>query len=348
LKAAQHFSLQDLAQACGGTVEGDGSTRIDGIGTLDGAGPGDLTFLTNSLYRDRLKATRASAVILGPEDRAATSLPKIVSDNPYASYARIAQRLFPQKSGAAGIHPSAVIHPSATVSATASVGSHVAIGANAHLAEGVVVGAGCILGEGVSIGAYSLLHPGVVVYDGCQLGERVILHSGAVIGADGFGMAWDSGRWVKIPQIGKVIIGSDVEVGANTTIDRGAIEDTIIEDGVKLDNQIQIAHNCRIGAHTVIAGCAGISGSTRIGRNCRIGGGVGIVGHVEICDGVTVSGFSLITKSITKPGVYTSSIPSQPHRAWMETLANLRALPDWVRKLKALEQEIEKMKGEQS
>ncbi|MHB8353793.1 MAG: UDP-3-O-(3-hydroxymyristoyl)glucosamine N-acyltransferase, partial [Burkholderiales bacterium] len=173
-----------------------------------------------------------------------------------------------------------------------------------------------------------------------------ILHAGVVLGADGFGMARDQERWVKIPQIGRVLVGADVEIGANTTVDRGAIEDTVIEDGVKLDNQIQIAHNCRIGAHTVIAGCTGISGSTRIGRNCRIGGGVGMVGHLDICDGVTVSGFSLITKSINQPGVYTSSIPSQPHRTWMETLANLRALPQWAKKLKALEQDIQKLKEE--
>lgn len=323
---------------------GDDSTIIRGVGTLDGAGPGDITFLTNTLYRDRLRSTRAAAVILAPADRDATILPCILSSNPYASYARIAQALYPQRLATPGVHASAVIHPSVHVPATVQVGPNVVLGAGVMLGERVVIGAGSVLAENVSVGADSLLYPRVTIYAGCQIGERAIVHSGVVIGADGFGMAWDQGAWIKIPQIGRVVIGADVEIGANTTIDRGAIEDTVIEDGVKLDNQIQIAHNCRIGAHTVIAGCAGLSGSTRVGRNCRIGGGVGIVGHVELCDGVTVSGFSLITKSITVPGVYTSSIPSEPHRSWLATLANLRALPDWVKRLKIVEQDLQKIK----
>ena len=346
MEATQPYSLQDLADACGGEVVGDAQTLIRGIGTLEQAGPGEITFLTNTLYRDLLSRTRASAVILGPSDRHATALPRIVSDNPYACYARIAQRLFPFPKAVAGVHPSAVIDPAARIAASASIGPQVTIGAGAVVGEGVVIGAGCVLGAHVVLGEGCWLYPRVVIYAGCEVGARCILHSGVVLGADGFGMARDQGGWVKIPQIGRVLIGADVEIGANTTVDRGAIEDTVIEEGVKLDNQIQIAHNCRIGAHTVIAGCTGISGSTRIGRNCRIGGGVGMVGHLEVCDGVTVSGFSLITKSITQPGVYTSSIPSQPHRIWMETLANLRALPQWVKKLRALEQDIQKLKEE--
>jgi len=346
LDATHPYSLQDLADACGGEVVGDAQTLIRGIGTLEQAAPGEITFLANTLYRDRLAHTRAAAVILGPADRNASALPRIISDNPYASYARVAQRLFPFPRAIAGIHPSAVIDPAAKVAASASVGPQVTIGAGAVIGEGVVIGAGCALGDNVLLDAGVWLYPRVVIYAGCEVGARTILHSGVVLGADGFGMAPDRGGWVKIPQIGRVLIGADVEIGANTTVDRGAIEDTVIEEGVKLDNQIQIAHNCRIGAHTVIAGCTGISGSTRIGRNCRIGGGVGMVGHLDICDGVTVSGFSLITKSITQPGVYTSSIPSQPHRSWMETLAHLRALPQWVKKLKALEQDIQKLKEE--
>ncbi len=346
MEATQPYSLQDLADACGGEVVGDAQTLIRGIGTLEQAGPGEITFLTNTLYRDLLSRTRAAAVILGPSDRHATALPRIVSDNPYACYARIAQRLFPFPKAVAGVHPSAVIDPAARIAASASIGPQVTIGAGAVVGEGVVIGAGCVLGAHVVLGEGCWLYPRVVIYAGCEVGARCILHSGVVLGADGFGMARDQEGWVKIPQIGRVLIGADVEIGANTTVDRGAIEDTVIEEGVKLDNQIQIAHNCRIGAHTVIAGCTGISGSTRIGRNCRIGGGVGMVGHLAVCDGVTVSGFSLITKSITQPGVYTSSIPSQPHRIWMETLANLRALPQWVKKLRALEQDIQKLKEE--
>ncbi|MDE2353444.1 MAG: UDP-3-O-(3-hydroxymyristoyl)glucosamine N-acyltransferase [Betaproteobacteria bacterium] len=342
MEATRSYSLQELAEASGGEVVGDPHTRIQGVGTLEHALPGELTFLTNSLYRDQLLGTRASAVILGPEDRNATALPRIVSANPYACYARVAQRLFPLPEAAPGVHASAAIDPSAQVSPTATIGPHATVGAGAVIGSGVVVGPGCVVGERVVLEDGVRLYPRVVIYPDCRIGPRSILHAGVVIGADGFGMARDAEGWIKIPQVGRVIIGADVEIGANTTVDRGAIEDTVIEEGVKLDNQIQIAHNCRVGAHTVIAGCTGISGSTRIGRNCRIGGGVGMVGHLDICDGVTVSGFSLITKSITQPGVYTSSIPSQPHRQWMETLANLRALPQWTQKLKMLEQKLEK------
>ncbi len=346
MEATHSYSLQDLAATCGGEVVGDAHTLIRGVGTLELAQPGEITFLTNTLYRDLLSQTRASAVILSAVDRNATPLPRIISDNPYACYARVAQQLFPFPRIVPGIHPSAVVDPTARISASASIGPQTVIGGGAIIGEGVMIGPGCVLGENVVLEDGVRLYPRVVIYAGCRIGPRSILHSGVVLGADGFGMARDQSGWVKIPQVGRVLIGADVEIGANTTVDRGTIEDTIIEEGVKLDNQIQIAHNCRIGAHTVIAGCTGISGSTRIGSNCRIGGGVGMVGHLDICDGVTVSGFSLITKSITQPGVYTSSIPSQPHRTWMETLANLRALPQWVKKLRALEQEIQKLKEE--
>ncbi len=346
MEAARSYTLRELAEACDGEVVGDPHVLIRGVGTLQQAVAGDVTFLTNSLYRDLLRDTCASAVILGPEDRNATELPRIISANPYACYARVAQRLFPMPTALPGTHPSAVVDPTAQVSPTASIGPQATVGAGAVIGPAVVVGPGCVVGDRVVLDEGVRLYPRAVIYPDCRIGARSILHAGTVIGADGFGMARDATGWVKIPQVGRVVIGADVEIGANTTVDRGAIEDTVIEDGVKLDNQIQIAHNCRVGAHTVIAGCTGISGSTHIGRNCRIGGGVGMVGHLEICDGVTVSGFSLITKSITKPGVYTSSIPSQPHRVWMETLANLRALPQWVQKLKAIEQMLEKPKEE--
>jgi UDP-3-O-[3-hydroxymyristoyl] glucosamine N-acyltransferase len=260
----------------------------------------------------------------------------LVVRNAYASYAKAAQLLHPEKRPKPGVHPSAVIDPTAHIPADCSIGPHTSVGAETRLYEGVVLGAGVRIGNGVEVGAGSLLHDGVTIYDACSVGQRCIFHSGVVIGADGFGMAWSGSSWIKIPQIGRVVIGNDVEVGANTTIDRGALDDTIIEDGVKLDNLIQIAHNVRIGAHTVIAGCTGISGSTHVGKGCRIGGGVGIVGHVDICDGTTISGFSLITKSITEPGVYTSSIPSQPHRTWMNTLAALRSLPELTKTMNAL------------
>lgn len=338
------WTLGDLAQACDALLVGDASLLICGVGTLEGARPGEITFLTNALYRHLLEHTRATAVIVGVQEQQATALPRLVSPNPYLCYARVAQCLYPPGELPPGIHPTAVVAASAQVALTATIGPHVTLGEAVVVGEGSVIEAGCVLGANVHLGAGVRLYPRVVIYDRCEVGDRCILHSGVVIGADGFGMARAPAGWVKIPQIGRVVIGDDVEIGANTTVDRGAIEDTIIEEGVKLDNQIQIAHNCHIGAHTVIAGCTGISGSTRIGRDCRIGGGAGLVGHLEICDGVTISGFSLITKSITEAGVYTSSIPSQPHRAWMETLANLRALPKWIRKIKSLERELHNRK----
>ncbi len=342
MKADRQISLKELAIVSGGELVGDGTAEIDGVGTLELAQPGDITFLTNSLYKAHLQSTQASAVILGPADRDATALPRIVSDNPYASYALVAQQLFPSSAVVAGVHSSAVVGRGTIIMEGASVGPMVTLGAGVVVGRGAVIGAGSVLGDHVVLGDNVFLHPRVVIYAHCQIGNRSVLHSGVVIGADGFGMARGPSGWLKIPQVGRVIIGPDVEVGANTTIDRGAIEDTIIEEGVKLDNQIQIGHNCHIGAHTVIAGCTGISGSTRVGKNCRIGGGVGLVGHLEICDGTTISGFSLITKSILEPGVYTSSIPSQPHREWMETLAHLRSLPKWIRKFKDMEAKLKK------
>jgi UDP-3-O-[3-hydroxymyristoyl] glucosamine N-acyltransferase len=205
------------------------------------------------------------------------------------------------------------------------------IAAGARVGERAIVGAGCAIGEGASVGDDTLLHARVTVYPGCVVGARCILHSGAVIGADGFGMAPDAGRWVKIPQVGRAVLGDDVEVGANTCIDRGALGDTVVEDGVKIDNLVQVAHNCRIGAHTVIAGCAGIAGSTVIGRHCLIGGAAGIIGHLTICDGVTVSGMTFVTKSITKPGVYSSGLPMMPHADWLRNASKLRRLDEIAR-----------------
>jgi len=328
--------LADLAKAIDAELIGNGNATISGVATLERAQPHHLSFLSNPRYRPQLAHTKAGAVIVSDSDRDGTQVPRLVVRNAYASYAKAAQLLHPEKRPKPGVHPSAVIDPTAHIPADCSIGPHTSVGAETRLYEGVVLGAGVRIGNGVEVGAGSLLHDGVTIYDACSVGQRCIFHSGVVIGADGFGMAWSGSSWIKIPQIGRVVIGNDVEVGANTTIDRGALDDTIIEDGVKLDNLIQIAHNVRIGAHTVIAGCTGISGSTHVGKGCRIGGGVGIVGHVDICDGTTISGFSLITKSITEPGVYTSSIPSQPHRTWMNTLAALRSLPELTKTMNAL------------
>jgi len=320
------FTLREIVARLGGEALGDAAEPFTGIATLDSAGPRDIAFLANPRYRSRLASTRAGAVILGPGDRDTVAIPRIVSDNPYAYYARAVALFHPEPPVTPGIHPFAQVDARANVDAGAQIDAFAVVGPGATIGKGVRIGAHCVLGEKVSIGEATRLHPRVTIYDGCTVGARCIVHSGVVIGADGFGMARDAGRWIKIAQVGAVRIGDDVEIGANTTIDRGALDDTVIEEGVKLDNQIQVAHNCVIGAHTVIAGCTGISGSVTIGRHCMIGGGVGIVGHLSVCDHATISGMTLVAKSITQPGTYTSGLPMMPHAQWLRSAAYLRRL----------------------
>ena len=336
-RVTPRFTLADLVARLGGEASGEVSEPLAGVSTLDEAGSSSITFLANPKYRTRLSATRAGAVILAPAYRDATNIPCIVTANPYLYFARVAQLFHPRVAAVPGVHPSAVIGEDTVVAPSAEIGAGVVIGAGSRVGERSVLGPGSIIGDEVTIAADCLLHARVTIYAGCSVGERCILHSGSVIGADGFGFAPDSDGWVKIPQVGRVLIGADVEVGANTTIDRGALEDTVIEEGVKLDNQIQVGHNCRIGAHTVVAGCVGISGSTRIGRHCLIGGGVGLVGHIEIADGVTISGMTLVTKSITVAGTYTSAMPLMPHTEWLRNAAQLRRLDELARAVKRLE-----------
>ena len=306
------FTLGQIASRLGGRVAGDAQTLIRQVGSLEQAGAGQITFLSSSKNKSKLSETQAAAVILAPENEQLTRLPRIVAENPYAYFARVSQIFNSAVTQAPGIHPSAV------VSARAVIG------------KGVSIGAGCVVGDDVVIGDDSCLYPRVVLYPKCVLGKRVVAHSGVVIGADGFGIAREGGReegrWIKIPQIGGVRIGDDVEIGANTTIDRGALDDTVIAEVVKLDNQIQIGHNVQIGAHTAIAGCAGIAGSTRIGAHCTIGGGAMIQGHITIVDHVHVSGGTAITRSILKPGTYTSLYPFDEHGAWKRSTARLRRL----------------------
>jgi UDP-3-O-[3-hydroxymyristoyl] glucosamine N-acyltransferase len=326
--------LADIVAKLGGEAVGEVSTPLTGVATLDTAGPGQIAFLTNPKYRGKLASTRASAVILGPGDRDAARIPHIVSDNPYAYYAKTVALFNPRPPVRAGIHPFAQIDGTANVDATAEIGPFVAIGPRAEVGPGASIGAHCVLGDNVRIGAGTRLYPRVTVYADCSVGERGIVHSGVVIGSDGFGMAPSEGRWLKIPQVGAVRIGDDVEIGANCAIDRGALDDTVIEDGVKLDNLIQVAHNVRIGAHSVIAGCVGISGSVTIGRHCMVGGGAGFVGHISICDNVTISGYSFITKSITQPGTYTSGMPFMPHAEWLRNTVYVRRLYKIARELR--------------
>jgi UDP-3-O-[3-hydroxymyristoyl] glucosamine N-acyltransferase len=334
------FSLATLAAHSGARLEGDGATIVRRVGTLEHAAADAIAFLANPKYRDQLGATRAGAVIVRPEDAAATSLPKLVSGNPYAIYAKVAALLHPEEAPPAGIHESAVVDASAVVSVDASIGAHATIGARARIAGGASVGPGCVIGDDAAIGERTVLHANVVVYPRCAIGARTVVHAGAVIGADGFGMAEEGGRWLRIPQVGRVVIGDDCEIGANTTIDRGAIDDTVIEDDVKLDNQIQIGHNCTVGRHTAIAGCAGIAGSVRIGRNCRIGGAAMISGHLTIPDGTVVAGGTLIAATLDAPGMYTSVFPALPHRHWRKVAAQLRHLDELAERIRALERAL--------
>ena len=343
--ARKSFSLAELAGRFGGTVLGDAAVRISQVAPLETAGPGELSFLTNRKYQKLLSTTRAAAVLVSEDSADAARLPRIICTNPYASYARIAALINPEVRPAAGIHAKAVVDAQASVAVSASVGPGAVIEKGAQIGEGVVLGANCFVGQGARIGADSRLHPNVTIYHDCVIGERVILHSGVVIGADGFGMAMDEGRWLKIPQIGRVVIGNDVEVGASTTIDRGALDDTVIEEGVKLDNQIQIGHNCHIGAHTAIAGCTGIAGSTRIGKHCMLGGNAMISGHLTIADRVVISGGTLVAKSITAPGTYTAVFPMQPHAEWLKNAALVRHLHELMERVRSLEGEVKKLGG---
>ena len=334
--AAKRVCLRDLVERFGGELVGDPGTEIERVATLRNAGPGDLSFLANPKYRGELAATRASAVVLSASERDSCTLPRIVARDPYLFFAKVLALLNPPERPAPGIHPTAVVEVEARVDAEATVGAHCFVGRGATLGPGAVVGAGSYIGAQAAIGADSRLAPRVTVNAQCIVGARAILHSGVVIGADGFGFAREGERWFKIPQIGRVVIGDDVEIGANTTIDRGALDDTVIEDDVKLDNQIQVGHNCRIGAHTAIAGCVGIAGSTSIGRNCMIGGAAMISGHLVIADGVVISGGTLISKSIAKPGVYTGVYPFEENRTWTRNAV-------WVRNLDALAERVRRL-----
>jgi UDP-3-O-[3-hydroxymyristoyl] glucosamine N-acyltransferase len=330
------MNLRDLQLKFGGEIIGEVATPIVAVGTLERAADTAITFLANPKYRRALAATNAGAVILSPNDRDATNKPCIVTDNPYAYFARVAQLFSPRQLHSAGIHSSAAVHPSARVAASASIAEFVSVGANALIGDGVRLGAGCIIGDNVVIGDASELVARVTVYYGCVIGQRALIHAGVVIGADGFGFAQDKTGWVKIPQTGRVVMGNDCEIGANTTIDRGAIEDTIIGHGVKIDNQVQVGHNCVIGNHTLICGCTGIAGSTIIGERVTIGGAVSITGHLSICNDAVLSANAFVTKSITEPGMYSAGFPLMPHREWLKNAAQLRHLDAMADKLKKL------------
>jgi len=334
-------TAQDLADRFGLQVHGDPSTVIHGVATLAHAGPGQLTFLANPRYRAQLAESRAAIVVLRADDADAAPGTALVAKDPYTTFAKIGALFETVPLREPGIHPSAVIDPSAQVATSAHVGPFVSIGARSVVGENCIIGAGSIIGEDCSLDTGCELIARVTLVTRVRLGKRVRIHPGAVLGADGFGLAMDAGHWIKVPQLGGVRIGDDCEIGANTCVDRGALEDTVLEEDVRLDNLVQIAHNCHIGAHSAIAGCTGIAGSARIGRYCLLGGAVGVVGHLEICDHVVVTGKSVVRNSITEPGEYSSGTPLTDNRTWRKNAARFKQLDSLARRVLAVSKEKE-------
>jgi UDP-3-O-[3-hydroxymyristoyl] glucosamine N-acyltransferase len=338
-------TLGELAARFGCELHGDPGLTVARVGTLSSAPPDAVTFLANSHYRTQLAATRAAAVILAPRDREACPVASLVHPDPYLTYARVASFLHPPLSAAPGVHATAAVASSARVAASAEVGAQAVIGPHCAIGDDVVIGAGTVLSANVRIGAATRIGPRVTLLDGVRIGARCIVHAGAVIGADGFGFAPDDGKWQKIPQLGGVVIGDDVEIGANTTIDRGTIEDTVIEDGVKLDNLVQIAHNVRIGAHTIMAAMSGIAGSTKVGKRCMIGGGVVMINQLTICDDALFTFRSIVTRSVDEPGTYSGHLPAEEAAKWRKSAARFRQLDAIADRLTKLERELPKSTG---
>ncbi len=330
-------SLGELAVRFGCELRGAPDTRVDQVATLANAGAGAVAFLANPRYRPQLASTRAAAVVLDASCAADCPTQALICDNPYATYARIAAVLHPRAVTVPGVHPAAVVAPGARIDPSAQVAALSTIGAGAVVGARSYVGPHCHLDEGVVLGEDVRLIARVTVCRGVQIGTRVVAHPGVVIGSDGFGFASERGSWLKVPQVGGVRIGADVEIGANTTIDRGAIEDTVVEEGVKLDNLIQVGHNVRIGAHSALAACVGISGSTIIGKRCMIGGAVGIAGHLTITDDVVITGLSLVSHSITQPGVYSGAIPLEAAGTWRRLVARFKRSGRLESRVKRLE-----------
>jgi UDP-3-O-[3-hydroxymyristoyl] glucosamine N-acyltransferase len=314
---------------------------VECVASLDCANNTAISFFNAPQYRDALINTQAVAVIIAPKDQALCPVPSLLMDNPYVGYARAAQCLNPEPVPNAGIHPSAWVSPLAHIDETVHIAAHVSIEANVHIAAHCIIEAGTVIESDVHIDESCHIHANVTLCKRTRLGQRVTVYSGAVLGADGFGLAQDKGKWLKIPQLGGVLIGDDVDIGANTTIDKGALGDTIIANQVKLDNQIQIAHNVKIGEQTAIAGCVGIAGSAEIGARCLIGGGVGIVGHIKIVDDVHVTGGSTILQSISEAGLYSSGAPLQNNKDWHRNYIRFKQLDTFSRRLRKIEQQLE-------
>jgi UDP-3-O-[3-hydroxymyristoyl] glucosamine N-acyltransferase len=332
---APEYTAADLGARFGLDVAGDAQRVVRGVSTLANGRPDSLGFLANPRYRAQLATSQAGVVVMRAEDAEGYAGTALIARDPYAAFARISALFEPVPQIEPGIHPSAVVDASAIVDPSAHIGPHVVIGARSTVAAGATLGPGCIVGEDCVIGEGCELIARVTLVTRVRLGKRVRLHPGAVLGADGFGLAMDAGRWLKVPQLGGVVIGDDCEIGANTTIDRGALEATILEEDVRLDNQIQVGHNVVIGAHTAMAGCAAIAGSAKVGRYCLIGGGAGILGHLELCDRVIVTAMSLVTHSIREPGEYSSGTPIMDNRSWRKSAARFKQLDALARRVAA-------------
>ena len=334
-------TLGEIASRFGLELRGDAATEIRGVATLADAGPGQLGFLANPRYKAQLASTRADAIVLRAADADAFPRASLIASDPYVAFARVATLYERAPAATPGVHASAVVGEGARIAASASIGPHCVVDAEVEIGEGAILGPHCIVGRGCTVGAQSRLVARVTLVQDVRLGKRVLIHPGVVIGADGFGIAFAKDHWEKVPQLGGVAVGDDCEIGANTTIDRGALGDTVLEEDVRLDNQIQIAHNVFIGAHTAMAGCAAVAGSARIGRYCLIGGAAGILGHLEVADRVTVTAMSLVTHSLREAGEYSSGTPIQDNRRWRRNAARFKHLDDFVRRVDAAKREPE-------
>jgi UDP-3-O-[3-hydroxymyristoyl] glucosamine N-acyltransferase len=322
----QSVTCGELVKKLGGELIGNPNLLIDSVASLDSSLKNSISFFNNSKYLDSLKNTSVAIVILAREDLIHYKGPAIITNNPYLYFAKVSRLLNPNKNLKKEIHKSAIIHHTSKLGTDLYIGPNVVIEENVTLNDGVILHAGSVIEAGTIIGAYSIVHPHSVIKSNTIIGKNCILYAGSVIGSDGFGYAKDDNEWFAIPQIGRVILGDNVDIGANSTIDRGTLDDTIISSGVKIDNLVQIGHNCFIGENTIIAGCVGIAGSAKIGKNCAIGGAAMILGHLSISDNVTISPGSMITRSIKKPGTYTALMPFQDHEAWLKTAAKIRRL----------------------
>ncbi|QIL20264.1 UDP-3-O-(3-hydroxymyristoyl)glucosamine N-acyltransferase [Thermomonas sp. HDW16] len=334
------FAASELARRFELELHGE-DREVHGVGTLSGATPEQLSFLANPRYRGQLAESAAGVVVLRADDIEARSGTALVARDPYTAFAKIAALFERKPVRAAGIHPSAVVDISASVDPAASIGPHAFIGARSRIEAGAIVGPGCVIGDDCEVGDDCELIARVTLVTRVRLGKRVLVHPGAVLGAEGFGIAMDHGHWIKVPQLGGVVIGDDCEIGANTTIDRGALGDTVLEEDVRLDNQIQVGHNVRIGAHTAMAGCSAVAGSAVIGRHCLVGGGAGVLGHLEVCDRVVITAMSLVTHSIREPGEYSSGTPLMDNRSWRKSAARFKQLDDIARRTKAGDKDTE-------